>query len=119
MTTLIDVKKEPRGAYHLEVREDGDHWIKKYGDFDREVVRGYLGKAVADQTARVVELVDRLPEGSALHIAANLTEIHKKDKVVGSLPIGLTDWEKTEQVLDLVLEVPETDGPLDLRGKDA
>jgi hypothetical protein len=118
MTTLIDVKKGSRGAYHLEVHDESCG-IKKWGDFDPEVVKQYLGKDAANQTGRVVELVDRLPEDSVIHIGPTATEVFKQDKSVIVFPTGLDLFDVTTAALDLLIEEKsEVGGPIDLRGSD-
>lgn len=116
MTTSIDVKTEPRGAYRIGVDEADGTWIKTFGDYDAEVYKGYLGKETADRVGFLLEILDRMPEGSAINVAEDRTEVFRRDKSVAILPIGLGGFDTTISVLHNIVKKPAKGAILDLSG---
>lgn len=112
----IDVKSEPRGAYRIGVDEADGTWIKTFGDYDPEVYRGYMGKETSDKVGFLLEILDRMPEGSAINVGEDRTEVFNRDRSTAVLPIGLADFETTLSVLQNIVKEPESAGILDLSG---
>src|SRR5574343_1186881 len=110
--SCLDVKSEPRGAYRIAVDDADGNWIKTFGDLDPEVYKGYMGADVAKRTEDVAAMVDRMPEGSAIHVAAGRTEVFNRDKSVAVLPVGLDEFDTTISVLHNIVKEPESAGIL-------